>query len=296
MNEIFDKLLIRFLFTVFICVVLVLYKYAHTIFYPSARKQIFKRIYPSENPADTLHLFARIIGISLILSILDFNEYTGILVSSLHFFTWGIISFICYLISLYITETIIFPNFHYVDEVLKKQNMSYAIISFTNAICLAYLIRTVIQESEFSFILLAILWLLVMVQYGLALKLFKVVSELKFHKLLIQKNLGLGFSFAGFLLGITIILVSAFSHEHHDIASFIIQILLKVLLAALIVPLFRIGINFIFKIEKEDIKSASTENPTLGFGIYEGAVFLSCGLLTSIIIGRIYFGTIYPIF
>ena len=287
MNEIFDKLLIRFLFTLFICIVLVLYKYAHTIFYPSARKQIFKTIYPSENPADTLHLFARIIGISLILATLDFNEYTGILVSSLHFFSWGIISFISYLTSLYITESIIFSNFHYSDEILKKQNMPYAMISFSNAICVAFLIRTVIQESELSLILFAILWLFVMVEYGLILKLYKVVSELKYHKLLIRKNLGLGFSFAGFLFGVTTILVSAFSHEHHDITSFLIQVLLKVLLAALIVPLFRMGLNLIFKIDKTDIQSSQTENPTLGFGIYEGTLFIACGLLTSIVIGRI---------
>src|SRR5690606_8822377 len=101
MNEIFDKLLIRFLFTLFICIALVLYKYAHTIFYPSARKQIFKRMYPSENHADTIHIFARLICISLIFSTLEFNEYTGVFISSFHFFIWGIIALIFYLSSFF---------------------------------------------------------------------------------------------------------------------------------------------------------------------------------------------------
>lgn len=292
MNEIFDKLLIRFLFTIFICIALFLYKYAHTIFYPSARKQIFKRIYPSENPADTLHIFARLIGISLIFSTLEFNEYTGVFLSSFHFFTWGIISFIIYLASLYITESIIFSNFQYVDEVLKKQSIPYAVISFANAISLAMIVRTVVRESEYSLVILAVLWLFALVQYGFVTRLYRYISKLSFNKLLIQKNMGLGYSYAGFLFGSTIILTSAFTHEHHDITSYVIQVLLKVLLGALIVPIFRLGIVYIFKITEKK----TTEAPSLGFGLYEGAVFLTSGFLTSIIIGQIHFGTIYPIF
>jgi len=296
MNEIFDKLLIRFLFTLFICIALVLYKYAHTIFYPSARKQIFKRIYPSENPADTIHIFARLIGISLIFSTLEFNEYTGVFISSFHFFIWGIIALIIYLSSLYLTESIIFSNFQYVDEILKKQSMPFAVISFANAISLAFIIRVVVQESEFSLIILAVLWLFALVQYGFIIKLYHFISKLSFNKLLIQKNIGLGFSYAGFLFGTSIILTSAFSHEHHDITSYIVQVLLKVLLGALIVPVFRLGIIYIFKIEEKKKELKSYEDPSLGFGVYEGSVFLTSGFLTSIIIGQIHFGTIYPIF
>ena len=43
MNEIFDKLIIRILFTIFICIALVIYKYAHLIFYPSQKKQLLKK-------------------------------------------------------------------------------------------------------------------------------------------------------------------------------------------------------------------------------------------------------------
>ena len=75
MNEVFDKLLIRFLFTLFICISLFIYKYAHVIFYPSNKKQILKKIYPSENYVDTLHIFSRLIGISMIFSVLEFNNF-----------------------------------------------------------------------------------------------------------------------------------------------------------------------------------------------------------------------------
>lgn len=299
MNEIFDKLLIRFLFTLFICIALVLYKYAHTLFYPRGKKQVYKDFYPTKNPADTLHLFARIIGIAMIFSILEFNEYIGVMIGSFHFFIWGTISFSLYLISIYITESIILSNFNYLDEVHKKKNYAYSVVCFFNAISLAYIIRTVVRESEMSLVLLVILWLFALVLYGFATKLFKFISELSFNKLLIQKKVGLGISYAGYLLATTIILTSAFSHEHYDITSYCIQVLLKTILGALILPLFRMGIVWVFNIKKDHEAEDFPQNessPILGQGIFEGAVFVTSALLTSIIIGQIHFGTIYPFF
>jgi uncharacterized membrane protein YjfL (UPF0719 family) len=294
MNEIFDKLLIRFLFTVFICIALLLYKYAHTIFYPSAKKQVLNRIYPAENASDTLHIFSRLIGVALIFSTLEFNEYIGIFISSFHFFVWSIIGFALYLLSIYIMESIIFYNFVYKDEVLKKKNMAYGIVSFTISVCLAYIVRTVFKESETSLIILFILWLFALVLFGFASKLYKFVSKLPFNSLMIQKNVGLALSYSGYIMGATIIITSAFSHEHHDITSYSIQVILKTLLGALILPLFRFGIVAVFKID--ETSTVSMEHGNLGYGIYEGAVFLTSALLTSIIIGQIHFGTIYPFF
>lgn len=295
MNEIFDKLLIRFLFTLFICIALILYKYGHTIFYPSKKKQVLKKIYPSENAVDTLHVFSRLIGVALIFSTLEFNEYIGIFISSFHFFIWSIIGFILYLASIWIMDSIIFYNFEYKDEVLKKKNMSYGIVSFTISICIAYIIRTVFKESETSLIILFILWLFSMVLFGFSTKLYKFSSKLSFNSLMIQSNIGLGLSYSGFLMANTIIITSSFSHEHHDITSYCIQVILKTLLGALIIPVFRAGITYIFKI-RPLAKGPKEEMDYLGHGIYEGAVFLTCAFLTSIIIGQIHFGTIYPFF
>lgn len=294
MNEIFDKLLIRFLFTLFICIALFIYKYAHTIFYPSAKKQILKKIYPSENSADTLHVFSRLIGIALIFSTLEFNEYVGIFISSFHFFIWSIIGIILYLLSIYIMESVVFYNFEYTDEILKKKNMSYAIVSFSMSICIALIIRTIFRESESSLVILLVLWLFSLVLFGFSTKLFGYVSTLPFNSLMIQKNLGLAFSYGGFLFGATIIIISAFSHEHHDITGYSVQVILKTLLGALILPIFMYGVKYVFKISTKEHESSDLNN--LGFGIYEGAVFLTASLLTAIIIGQIHFGTIYPFF
>ncbi len=296
MNEIFDKLLIRILFTLFICLALFLYKYAHIFFYPSNKKQILKRIYPSENYIDTLHIFSRLIGVALIFSTLEFNEYIGISISTFHFFVWSVIGFSFYLLSIYIMENIIFFNFEYKDEVLKKKNPSYGIVSFTNAVCLALIIKTIFRESENSLVILIILWLFALVLFGFSTKLFQYVSKLSFNSLMIQKNIGLGMAYAGFLFGNTIIINSSFSHEHHDITSYMIQVVLKTLLAALILPIFKYGLTYVFKITESKNQGLLEDHPHLGYGVYIGAIYLTASLLTSIIIAQIHFGTIYPFF
>ena len=56
------------------------------------------------------------------------------------------------------------------------------------------------------------------------------------YSMMIQKNLGLGLSYAGFLFGNTIIINSAFSHEHHDITSYLIQVILKITSSTVMEP------------------------------------------------------------
>lgn len=294
MNEIFDKLLIRILFTIFICFSLILYKYAHIIFYPSNKRQAFKKLFPAENEVDTLHLFGRLIGIALIYSSLEFNEYIGVFISSFHFFVWGILSFCLYLISIWMLDGIILYNFEYKDEILKKRNYAYGIISFVLSICLSLILRTVIEESESSLVILFVLWFFSLTLFGLSIKLYKYVSKLNFNSLMIQKNLGLSISYGGFLLGTTIIITSSFDHDHTDLINYLVQILLKIILGAFIFPIFKYGINYAFKIQIKD--ELNHNNEFIGYGIYEGCSFLMTSVLCSVIIEKIHFGTIYPFF
>jgi hypothetical protein len=150
-----------------------------------------------------------------------------------------------------------------------------------------------------SLILLVILWLFAMVIYGLTTKLYQFVSRLSFNKLCIQKKLGVGISYSGFLIATTIVITAAFSHEHYDITSYCIQVLLKVILGTLIMPLFRLGILWVFKIEEKTLVEEFTQSDSmaiLGQGVFEAGVFITSAFLTSIIIGQIHFGTIYPFF
>ncbi len=300
MAEIFDRLVIRLLLATFVCIMIYAYRYAHVIFYPTVKRQVLKKINPSENPADTLHLFSRLIGISIIFSSISFNESSGFFLSLFHFAVWGSIAIILYLLSLFIIESIVFYNFDYTDEILKRKNMSYAIISFCHALVIAYLTRTVMMEAENSLIILLVLWLYMLVIVGFSVKYFTFISKLTFNRLMIQKNLSLCFSYGGFSLGAGLIIASCFDQEHYDITVYCIQVLLKTILSLIIFPIFKKGLVRIFPIKMGEDKSLEgvidNEMQSLGYGFYEGCIFISGAILTTMIVNRIQFGTIYPFF
>jgi uncharacterized membrane protein YjfL (UPF0719 family) len=300
MAEIFDRLVIRILLAGFVCLMIYLYRYAHVIFYPTVKRQVLKRINPAENHADTLHLFSRVVGIALIFSSITFNETSGFFLSLFHFAVWGTIAIILYLLSLFIVESIVFYNFDYTDEILKRKNVSYAFISFCHAVVIAYLTRTVMIEAENSLVILLVLWLYMLVIVGFSVKYFTFISKLSFNKLMMQKNLSLCFSYGGFALGAGIIIASCFDQEHYDITVYCIQVLLKTILSLIIFPIFKKGLIFIFPIRlseergHEDVRESEMQN--IGYGIFEGCVFISGAILTTMIVNRIQFGTIYPFF
>lgn len=298
MNEIFDKLLIRFIFSLFICGVLFLYKYAHHILYPSGRKQVEKKFNPDDNNSDSIHFFGRLIGLCIVFTDLGFNETAGMTLSLLNFLIWSALSILFYLGSLYITESIFFYQFTYTDEILKRKNYAYAITNLVNSLCVAMIIKKVIAESEFSIILLLMFWLLSMVLYGFMGRLYGRISKLNLNVLMIQKNIGFALSFAGFLFGCTNLILTAFSQQHHDIKRYGIQVILAVILSLIIFPIFYNGFFKVFNISTSNKEKDSTTDrvPTIGFGIAEGSLFLASALLTTIIIGHIEFGIIYPFF
>lgn len=296
MNDIVDKLIIRFLFTVILAALLLIYKYAHALIYPSGKKQVFKNFNPSENSADTLHMFARLIGIGLIFSNLEYNEANGLLLSVFHFSLWGIVSVILYLFSIYIIESIALSDFIYVDEILKRKNMTYSIVSFTNSVSLAFLVRKVIAESEYSFILLIMFWLFALVLFGFAIKAYSFFTKLNFKRLMMQMNSSIAYSYMGFIIGCTYLIQMAYSQTHYEVKTYGIQVILSIILSILIFPFFIFGIHKVFKITNQYLTDNIQENPTIGYGIYEGATYFTSALLTSVIIGHIQFGIIYPAF
>lgn len=300
MAEIFDRLVIRLLLAAFVCLMIYLYRYAHVIFYPTVKRQVLKKIHPADNSADTLHLFARLIGISIIFSSITFNESSGFFLSIFHFAVWGIIAVILYLLSLYIIESVVFFNFDYTDEILKRKNMSYAVVSFCHSIVIAYLTRTVMIEAENSIVILLVLWLYMLVIAGFSVKYYTFISKLTFNRLMIQKNLSLCFSYGGFSLGAGLIIASCFDQEHYDITVYCIQVLLKTVLSLIIFPIFKKGLVKIFPIKLSDDRlqdgHLDADMQSLGYGFYEGAIFISGAILTTMIVNRIQFGTIYPFF
>ncbi|MCB9092818.1 MAG: hypothetical protein H6621_04155 [Halobacteriovoraceae bacterium] len=298
MEEILDRFFLRILFAIFTFVLLFIYKYFHYFLYPNGKKQLKKIFNPIANPPDTLHFLSRLLGIAFIFSTLEFNFYYSLWVGIFHIFTMGIITICLYLISVYLAESIILYKFDYVDEILKRENYSYSIISFTINICIALLIRQILSESENSLVILSMLWLYSIVIFGFSTKLFEFYSHYSFNKQLIQQNLGLSFSYSGYILGNTILISMAFDQDHYDIKSYSLRVILKLLLSAIILPLFVMILYKIFAI-KRDKKSFyklldSDPKASIGIGLLEGTVYIGSALLTSMITHKINFGGIFP--
>lgn len=298
MNEIIDKLIIRVFLLVFICIIIVLYKYSHFLLYPSSKTQFLKRFNPSKNSAETVHLFGRILGLGILFSQFQIYLMDGFFYAFFDFFITAVITYSLYLIALYIMESIALYNFDYTDEISKKKNISYALITAAHALGLAYLLQVSLNVSTESgrhvAILIIFLWLFTVVIIGFASKTFKLVSKLNFNQLLVQKNLAIGFSYFGFFLGWVIIIASAINLPINDIKNYGIHVILKILLSLIIFPLFRFALVYIFKIDQNP-EDAQTEGAmgirtiSSGYGIYEGCIHLTAAYLTTVITGNIHF-------
>jgi len=297
-NELFDKLILRIFFTFFICILLFLYRYFHVLIYYSSRKQLLKNFYPSKNGANAIHFFSSIIGIGILFSEFHFQMSGGIFYSLFDFAFQSSFIVLLYFVSIYIIESIVLYNFDYNDEIVKRKNYSYALISMANNISISYILKSGFYISNHSIVILIFLWLFSMVLLGFASKTFSTISKLPFNRLLIQKNISIGISYTGFVAGWSTIIVSSFHHKLEDIQWFSIQVILKILLSAIIFPIFKKGLIFVFKI-KDDLEpkiDQSKGDIQIGYGIYEGIInFTSC-FLTTVITGQINFGTFYPVF
>jgi len=295
MNELFDKLIIRLIFALFICLLVFLYRLAHKRLYPSTRRELLIRFNPSKNGADSFHLFGRILGMGIIFSEFTFYLGSGMTIALIDFFLLSSVAFICYLASIYILESIVLYNFEYEDEILKRKNISYAVISFTLTVGVAMVIKSCLQVSKHAIVIFFFLWLFSIVVISLATKSFHFFSKLPFNRLLIQKNLSLALSYTGFFTGWSLILCAALNHELKEIRWYILMVLIKIALSLIILPIFKRGLIFIFLIQDEYSIEEDGE-PEIGHGIYEGVIFLTSCLLTIVIAGHINFGSFYPIF
>ncbi|MCR9205171.1 MAG: hypothetical protein NXH75_11365 [Halobacteriovoraceae bacterium] len=302
MNELFDKLILRVVFTIFICLTLVLYRFAHTLLYPSNKGNLLQRFYPSKNSAESLHFFARLIGVGIVFSEFNFSLNQGFGYAVLDFFIRAFAGFLVYLVSLYTIESIVLYNFDYHDEVVKRKNLAFSLIGMAHAIGISFILKVILGTAGSSLVVLVFLWLFALVLVGFATKTFPIMSKLSFNRLLIQKNMALSVSYFGFFIGWSLIIASALNSQLTQIKWYAIQVVLKILLSLIVLPIFIKGIKIIFNLSDDlnllvkDENLQDNTNVELGYGVYEGAIFFTSCFLTIVITGKINFGTFYPTF
>jgi hypothetical protein len=299
MNDILDVLLIRILFILIISGLIFLYKICHLLLYPSSKIHFQENFFPSKNPSETIFLFSRILGIGLIFS--DFSIFLngGFFLAGFDFILTSLVTFFLYLLSLYILESIVLSDFEYSEEITRKNNIPYAIVSSSFSIGFPFLFQTYLNQSMLNFshniLYIILMWSITIVLVGFSVKSFPFASKLDFSNLLGKKSLALGFSYFGFFLAWMIIIASAINLDIYDIKAFAIGVVVRIILSLLLLPLFKIMLVFIFRIKEDFERKTWDENnemPSLGFGIYEGIIILTSAYMTTLVTSKISFPTL----
>ena len=298
------ELMLRILSCLLLAALLLLYKYCHGLFFKRPNQKMPQKFYPSVNSADTVHYFSRILGFSIIFSSVQVYLYEGTLWTTAFLTLRAFVIFLIYFTSLAIGEGIAFSQFSYADEISKRKNLSYGVVHLAQTIALAFVTRKVIIVAEFFlpteefFIWLFFLWLYSSVVFGMAAKLFSRYSKLPFDELIRKKNMAVALSYSGYILGSALLINSSLLKKSPEIGQYLQKVGLKTLLIILILPLFIICIKKIFLFQDHSRISGEYEfdlqNPEVGYGIYEGCLFLAASLLTVVVIDQIFFGPFSP--
>lgn len=291
MEEIFDNLLTKIFFSIMFIGILYLYRYAHLILYPQAKKQVLNLFNPFENISDSIHYFSRIVGISIVFSSINIQVSENLTLSIVNFAFWTIVNIIFYLLSLYILELIVLHAFQYQQEILKRKNISYAIVSAVIAICLSFLIKNTTQIADNSIPFMIIVTLYTIVIFGLFLKQYHLVSRFSFSKSIIGQDLGVVISHAGFCIAATIIVHYCFKFSSDNLENFITTSLTYFLLCGILLPFFYYFLQRVFLSKLHMAISIFDEKLGIqhNLGITECMLYLSSTLLTIIIVFNINF-------
>ena len=93
MSDLFDKLLIKIIFSIFLCEFTFSYKYAHSFLYPQTKKQISKGFIHLKMVLIQSIFLQRLIGIGIVFSEFYFFMAEGLMFALFDFFIASMLSF-----------------------------------------------------------------------------------------------------------------------------------------------------------------------------------------------------------
>lgn len=298
MNELIDKLAIQFIFLFLILGLTFLYNYLYSFFYTEQHRFTLKSFYPSKNSPHTIHFFARFFSLLYILGSLHVTIEQNIMSELFYFAFMSIVLFILFSVSLYILDSITLYNFEFDAEIFTKKNYTYALISAGNSIAAGLLVNNIATISFGSLINTIFLWLFSMVLIGFSIKIFSYVFKQSINRHIIQQNLSISFTYAGFIIGNALAIVSCFPKVQLPLEKYSLHVITSSLLLILITSLIFYAIKKIFRIQEDykgDLLEETDKEPEIGNGIYNGvSYFVSC-YVAIIITEHINFGSFYPV-
>ncbi len=286
MEENLDNLSIKLLMSCLVIAMIFLYRIMHNFVYPTGKKNYIRIFTSQTNPADAIHFYARIIGSSILIFPLVISFHDDFLSIGVHLLTWSIINFSLFLGSLYFLENSILNNFDFRNEILKKENYAYAIVSASLSLCFALSISFVVKNADFSIPIVTILWFLSLIFIGINSKIYSSLTRFQFTKDILSKNLGTAISFSGFIFGTTLILFMCFNQEYVEFSDYFIQITSDLALCLIFLPIFYLALRLIYLKNNNFtlmlyVKDASF-NLHLGAGLTEATLFITSSILTTL--------------
>ncbi len=280
---------------------MLLYRYTQKIIVNRSRSFALKSVYPHKNPAHAIHVTSRILGFAIILSDFSFFLSEGLFMALFDFFIYSVSLIILYGVSLYVFESIALYNFSFEDEIYKRKNISFSIVTFGLSISSAFLIKRIFYISQGSLINLLFLWLFTTVLFGFALKTYYSVTQKNINQTILQKSNYEAISHIGFSWSWTLLIGSALDIEINNYTRFMTFSFIQIVLSVIIFPIFFIGISRIFGIRKSFSISQSLTSSTKDknetedlSGINDALLFLATAFFTSLITGQVHFGSFYP--
>lgn len=289
MEEIFDHLIIRFVFAITLCFLLYSYKYLHFLLYPSGKKQVLQLFNPLTNTADSIHYFGRLIGMGVIFLSYDIHFYDNLPQTIFYFSFWSTVDIGIYLLTMTILEGILFYKFDYQQEILKRKNITYATLSAFLSINAAFILKKAISLSEHSVPTLVTIWLLGLVLFALIAKQYSFFSIFNFSKQIYSRDNGVLFSFTAFITCISVLLTKAMETEAISLTNYLGNFLVKVLLCSIFMPIFYQVIKMIYLVKQKmtlviyDHTVNGKELP-LALGILEAMLFCLTSFMTYAVV------------
>jgi len=284
MEENLDKIFIKIIMGLIVIGMVVSYRVAHELIYFSGKKNFFKIFNSHVNPAESIHYYARILSSSILIYPLILTFQDDFFSLFIHITTWSILAFGLFISSVYFVENTILNHFDYKNEILKKENYAYALISATLSLCFALSINFVIKNADFSIPIVIILWFLSLIFLGISSKIYTALTSFQFMKDILAKNLGAAISFAGFMSGASLILFMCLNQEYIEFTEYFIQMASDLTLCLFFAPLFYLFLKRVYlrntNFTQMHYVRGGTFQLYLATGLTEATLFLTSSILT----------------
>lgn len=194
---------------------------------------------------------------------------------------YGILTIILLNISYFVNQHLILYKFDTIKEIITDKNPGTALVLAASFLSTGLVIGASVSGEGGGYHTALIFWITGQVILIIFSKIYNFITPFDVHDEIEKDNVAAGFSFAGFLLAVAIIINSAFYGDFLGWYEALTLVLLDIVIALLILPLARYVIDKIFLPgRKLSDEIANQEIPNTGAGLIEATGYILAALIT----------------